>query len=160
MIFTCTGGLLEHREQTGHRSEKGDPFHQRRSEDHVGTNVVRSFGLAGDAFYGTFTDLTDTDTGADRGKTCADGTKTGLSNVRQQSHHQCHNTCFFIIKKPFNSSYYYRLGRVSMVVILFMAAFERLPDKNRGQIGKNVGLDKRYQYFDQVDKYRQQDEER
>jgi hypothetical protein len=87
--------LLEYRKQTGHRSQKGNPFHQCRSEDHVGTNVVRSFGLPGDAFNGTLTDLTNTDTGTNRRKTCANRTKTGLSNVRQQSHHQCHNTCFY-----------------------------------------------------------------
>lgn len=84
--------LMEHGKQTCYGSQKGNPFDQRRCEDHVGTNVVRSFRLAGNAFYGAFTDLTDTDTCTNGGKTCADSTITGL--YFQQNCHQCHNTCF------------------------------------------------------------------
>jgi hypothetical protein len=78
-------------EQTRHSSQKGNAFYQGRGQDHVGTNVVRSFRLAGDGFYSAFTDLTDTDTGTNRGKTCAYRAITGLSNV-QQSCHQRHLT--------------------------------------------------------------------
>ena len=53
-----------------------------------------SFGLAGDAFYGAFTDLTDTDTGADGGKTCTDCAITGLNYI-QQSDHQRHILGFY-----------------------------------------------------------------
>jgi hypothetical protein len=92
--FYVRRGLFEYRKQTCNGSQKGNPFHQCRGEDHVSTNVVRSFRLAGDAFYGAFTDLTDTDTGANGRKTCANCTITGLSYIRQQSCHQHHNSCF------------------------------------------------------------------
>jgi hypothetical protein len=92
--FYVRSRLLEHRKQTCYGSQKGNPFHQRRREDHVGTNVIRSFRLAGDAFDRTFTDLTDTDTCTDGCKTCTDSAVTGLSYICQKSHHQRHNTCF------------------------------------------------------------------
>src|SRR5580692_10961080 len=41
-----------------------------------------------------------------------------------------------------------------------MASFKSLPDKYRGQISKDEGLYKCHQYFDQVNEYRQYDEER
>jgi hypothetical protein len=80
--FYVRRGLFEYRKQTCHGSQKGNPFHERRCEDHVGTNVVRSFRLAGDAFHGAFTDLTDTDTCTDGGKTRTDSAVTRLSYVR------------------------------------------------------------------------------
>ena len=48
------------------------------------TNFVRSFRLAGDAFNGAFTDLTDTDTCAYGRKTRTDSTVTGLSYICQK----------------------------------------------------------------------------
>jgi hypothetical protein len=78
-------------EQTRHSSQKGNTFYKGRGQDHVCTNVVRSFRLAGYSFYSALTDLTDTDTGTNRGKTCTYSTITGLSNV-QQSCHQRHLT--------------------------------------------------------------------
>ncbi|HMH22353.1 MAG TPA: hypothetical protein VK563_11275 [Puia sp.] len=60
--------FLEDSQQACNGSQQGDAFYKRRSQDHVGTNVVRSFRLAGNGFYSSFTDQTDTDTGADSGK--------------------------------------------------------------------------------------------
>ena len=70
--------LFENSEQTCYSSQKGNPFNQRHGQDHVGTNVVRSFRLAGNGFYSSFTDLSDTDTGTYSGKTCAYCTITRL----------------------------------------------------------------------------------
>jgi hypothetical protein len=86
--------LVKHRKQTGNGSQKGNPFHQRRGEEHVGSDFARCLRLARNAFHGTLTYLTDTDTCADGRKTCTDSTITGLSYIRQQSHHQRHNICF------------------------------------------------------------------
>jgi hypothetical protein len=86
--------LLERGKQACYGGKKSNPFHQGRSQDHVGTNVIRSFWLTGDAFNGTLTDQTDTNTGTDSSKTCTDSTVTGLNHIRQQSHHHRHNICF------------------------------------------------------------------
>jgi hypothetical protein len=86
--------LTEYRKQTGNGSQKGNPFDQGRSQDHVSTNVVRSFRLAGNGVYSAFTDLTDTDTGTDSGKTCTQSTITGLYYV-QQNGHQRHLIWFY-----------------------------------------------------------------
>jgi hypothetical protein len=77
---TCLS-LREYSKQTCHSSQKGNAFHQCRSQDHVSTNVVRSLGLAGNGFYGTFTDLSDTDTGTHSGKARANCTITRLYSV-------------------------------------------------------------------------------
>jgi hypothetical protein len=87
-LFNCD-------EQTCNGSQKGNTFYQGRSEDPVGTNVVSSFRLAGDAFYGAFTDLADTDACAHGGEACADSAITGLYYI-QQSCHQRHDTWFYI----------------------------------------------------------------
>jgi hypothetical protein len=86
--------LLEYSKQTRNGSQKGNPFNQGRSQDHVSTNVVRSFRLTGNGVYSAFTYLTDADTGADSGKTCAQSTVTGLYYV-QQSGHQRHLIWFY-----------------------------------------------------------------
>ena len=152
--------LVENRKQTCNGSKKGNPFHERRGEDHVGPNFVRSFRLAGDAFHGAFTNLTDTDTCAYGRKTRTDSTVTGLSYICQKSYHQRHNTWFFIIKKPFNSLYHYRFFCMLVSIRFLMPALKCLPDKERGEVGKNISLDKDHQDLDQVNKDRQQNEER
>jgi hypothetical protein len=90
--------FCEYSEQTCHGSKKGNTFYEGRSEDHVSTNVVRSFGLAGDGFYSAFTDLSDTDTGTYSGEACANCAITRLYSV-QQCGHQHHDSWVFIIKK-------------------------------------------------------------
>jgi hypothetical protein len=87
-------GLVEHSEQTCNGSQKGNTFYEGRSQDHVGTNFVSSFRLAGNTFYSAFTDLSDTDTGTDGGETCADCAITRLCYI-QQSCHQRHDTWFY-----------------------------------------------------------------
>jgi hypothetical protein len=87
--------LLEHSKQTGNGSEKSNAFYESRSEDHVSTNVVRSFRLTGNRVNGAFTDLADTDTGTDSGEACTQSTITGLYYV-QQSGHQRHLIWFYI----------------------------------------------------------------
>src|SRR5258708_39942647 len=62
--------LVEHSKKTCYSSQKGNPFNQRRGQDHVGTNVVPSFRLAVNGFYRSFTDLSDTDTRTHSRKTC------------------------------------------------------------------------------------------
>jgi hypothetical protein len=87
-------GLLEHGEQTSHGSQEGNPFNQRCSKDHVGTNVVRSFRLASDSFNCTLTDLAYANTGPDGSKP-----RTYSSNSRlsfQQNCHQRHDTWFLL----------------------------------------------------------------
>ncbi len=74
-------GLFNCNEQTCYGSEKGNAFYECRGQDHVGTNVIRSFRLAGDTFYSAFTDLSDTDTGTDGGETCANCAITRLSYI-------------------------------------------------------------------------------
>jgi hypothetical protein len=54
--------LHEHCKNTCDNGKKCNTFYQRGSKDHVCTNVVHSLRLAGNTFYGAFTDLTDTDT--------------------------------------------------------------------------------------------------
>jgi hypothetical protein len=85
--------LLERSQQTRNRSQKGNPFDQGRSQDHVCANFTRGFGLTGDRFYGALTDLADTDTGTHRGKTRTDRSITRLKYI-QESGHQRHATCF------------------------------------------------------------------
>jgi hypothetical protein len=94
-VRTCR--LFEYSQQTCHSSQKGNTFYERRSQDHVRTNVVRSFRLAGNGFYGSFTDQTDTDTGTDCGEACTNGAKSGLRI--QQSDHQRHVLGFYNEKK-------------------------------------------------------------
>jgi hypothetical protein len=99
-VLSCAKRLSfrEYSEQTCHSSQKGNTFYQGRSQDHVSTNVVRSFGLAGNGFYSALTDLSDTDTGTYSGKACANCTITRLYSV-QQCGHQHHDSWVFIIKK-------------------------------------------------------------
>jgi hypothetical protein len=85
-FFTCL--LRKYSEQTGNGGQKGNPFDQGRSQDHVSTNVIRSFGLAGNGVNSTFTDLTDTDTGTDSGEACTQRTVTGLNYIQQSRHHR------------------------------------------------------------------------
>jgi hypothetical protein len=89
--FIKPSGLFNCNEQTCNGSQKGNAFYECRGQDHVGTNVIRSFGLAGDTFYSAFTDLADTDTGTDGGETCTNCAITGLRYI-QQSCHQRHDT--------------------------------------------------------------------
>ena len=131
---------MENRKQTCNGSQKGNTFYQGRGEDHVGTNVVRSFRLAGDAFHGAFTDLTDTDTCAYGGETCADSAVTGLSYIQKVIINVI--ILVFIIKKPFNSLYHYRFFCMLVSIRFLMPALKCLPDKERGEVGKNISLDK------------------
>src|SRR6185312_10736714 len=87
----------KHSEQTGNGGQEGNPFDQRRGQDHVGTNVVCSFRLAGDAFDGALADQADTDARADGRETGADSTQAGLNYI-QQSCHQHHNSGFLLRK--------------------------------------------------------------
>jgi hypothetical protein len=80
--FLRTRLLFEHGKQTCYGSQKSNAFDQGRSKDHVGTNVIRCFGLAGDSFYGALTDLTDTDTGTDSGEARPNGTITRLYHIQ------------------------------------------------------------------------------
>jgi hypothetical protein len=89
------GSFLEYSEQTGNRSQKRNTFYEGRCQDHVTANVVRSFRLTGNSVYCAFTDLADTDTGADGCKACTQCTITGLYYV-QQSGHQRHLIWFYI----------------------------------------------------------------
>src|SRR5579859_2367100 len=75
--------LLEYSEQTGNGSQKGNPFDQGRSQDHVCTNVVRSFRLTGNGINSALTDLADTDTGADSSEACANCAITRLNHISQ-----------------------------------------------------------------------------
>lgn len=54
---------FQYSQDTCDNREQGNTLYESGSQDHVRTDVVRSFRLTGDAFYSTFTDLTDTDTG-------------------------------------------------------------------------------------------------
>jgi hypothetical protein len=72
---------MEYGQQTCYRSQEGNTLDQRRSQDHVLTNLTGCFRLAGNAFNGALTYLSDTDTGPDRGQTCADRAKAGLCNI-------------------------------------------------------------------------------
>jgi len=91
--------LLEYCEQTSNGSQKGNTLNQSRSQDHVSTNVVRSFRLAGNGVNSAFTDLSNTDTGTDRGKTCTQCTITGLNNISQEIHHHRHFLLILYLKK-------------------------------------------------------------
>jgi hypothetical protein len=84
---------VEHSQKTCYGREKGNTFYQSGSQDHVSTNLVCGFRLTGNAFASALTDLTDTDTGTDGGKTCADGAIPGLNF--QQNSHQRHDTWFY-----------------------------------------------------------------
>jgi hypothetical protein len=92
-VFYVPSLFLEYGKQTRYGSQQGNALYQCSSQDHVGTNVVRSFRLAGNGFYGPFTDLSDTDTGAYSGKTCANRTIPRLYHI-QQNCHQRHDTWF------------------------------------------------------------------
>jgi hypothetical protein len=86
-LFNCD-------EQTCYSSEKGNAFHECRGQDHVGTNVICSLGLAGNALNSAFTDLADADAGTYGRETCTNCAITGLCYI-QQSCHQRHDTWFY-----------------------------------------------------------------
>src|SRR5258708_36201299 len=73
--------LVEHSKKTCYSSQKGNPFNQRRGQDQVVTNVVRSFRPAGNCLNGSFTAPSGTDTCTPRGKTCAYCTITTLYRI-------------------------------------------------------------------------------
>lgn len=89
--FIKPSGLFNRNEQTGNGSQKGNAFYKCRGQDHVATNVIRSFGLAGNTLYSALSDLADTNTGTDGGETCTNCAITGLRYI-QQSCHQRHDT--------------------------------------------------------------------
>jgi hypothetical protein len=91
-FYVLSGLFAEYSQQTCYGGEKGNTFNQGRSQDHVCTNVVRSFRLTGNGFNSAFTDLTDTDTGTDSGEACANRTITRL--YFQHDSHQRHDTWF------------------------------------------------------------------
>jgi hypothetical protein len=62
--------------ETRDNPEQCDTFYEGCSQDHVCTDVTRSFRLTGDAFYGTLTDLTDAYTSAQCSETCTYSAKT------------------------------------------------------------------------------------
>jgi len=74
---------LEYSEQTGNGSQKGNTFYESRSQDHVCTNVVRSFRLTGNGVNCSLTDLADTDTSTNSSEACAKGAITGLNHISQ-----------------------------------------------------------------------------
>ena len=76
-------GLLQNREQTGNGTQKGNTFYEGRSQDHVCTNVVRSFRLTGNGINSALTDLADTDTGTYGSEACAEGAIAGLNHISQ-----------------------------------------------------------------------------
>ena len=88
--------MSEYSEQTCYGSQKGNTLDEGRSQDHVGTNVIRSFRLTGNCVYSAFTDLSDTNAGTDSGETCTKRTITGLDHISQQSCHQRHVLWFYI----------------------------------------------------------------
>lgn len=52
------------------------------------------------------------------------------------------------------------MSRMSLGMALFMVlvfTFERLPDEYSGQVCEDEGLDKRYQDFNEINEYREQD---
>jgi hypothetical protein len=86
-VFTCVTTqiglvkpirLLNCDEQTCYGSQKGNAFDECRRQDHVGTNVICSFRLAGNTLYSAFTNLADTDTGTDGREACANCAISGL----------------------------------------------------------------------------------
>jgi len=56
--------------QTHDAGEQSDTFDEGGCQNHVHTDVASCFRLACDGGHGIFTDVTDTDTGADGGETC------------------------------------------------------------------------------------------
>ncbi len=60
--------LNEHCQDTCDNREQGNTLNERSCQDHVGTDVVDRFWLAGNSLNRTFTDLTDTDTSANCSK--------------------------------------------------------------------------------------------
>jgi len=60
-------GLNEHSQDTCDNREEGNTLNECGSQDHVSTDVVDGFGLAGNCLNSTLTDLTDTDTSANCG---------------------------------------------------------------------------------------------
>jgi len=93
IFYVLSGLLAEYSQKTCYGSEKGNTFNQSGRQDHVCTNLICGFRLTGNTFDSAFTDLTDTDTGTDGGKTCADGAITRLNF--QQNSHQRHDTWFY-----------------------------------------------------------------
>src|SRR5690606_2452965 len=67
--------VLQHYcQQTCDNAEQGHTLYQRRGQDHVCTDVVSSFGLAGDGFQRALTDVTYTNTSSNSSDTGANST--------------------------------------------------------------------------------------
>ena len=75
--------LFEYSEQTCYGSQKGNTFYEGRSQDHVSTNVVRSFRLTGNGVNCSLTDLADTDTSANSSEASAQSAITWLNHISQ-----------------------------------------------------------------------------
>jgi hypothetical protein len=58
-------------EESQYHTNQRSALNESGSQDHVGTDVTRSFRLASDGFHRFTTDLTDTDTGTDNSEACA-----------------------------------------------------------------------------------------
>lgn len=81
--------LQNYGQQTSDNAEQGNTLYQRRSKNHVCTDVVSSFRLTGDGFQRAFTDVTYTDTSCDSSDTSTDCT-AGLCQTRRSSFSSLH----------------------------------------------------------------------
>ena len=73
--------LQYYRQQTRDNAEQGNTLYQRRSQDHVSTDLVSSFRLTSDGLQSALTDVTYTDTSCDSSNTSTNST-TSFSQAR------------------------------------------------------------------------------
>jgi len=71
--FIRLSELLEDNQQADNHCEEGNTFNESGGDDHGGTDVATSLGLASHTFHGTLTNLTNTETGTNGGQTGSDG---------------------------------------------------------------------------------------
>jgi hypothetical protein len=71
--------LKHHSEEAYDDPEQGSTFYQGCSQNHVGTDVIHGFRLAGDAFYSTLTDLANAQSCTNSCQSGTNGT-TGIRN--------------------------------------------------------------------------------
>lgn len=81
--------LQNYCKQTSDNAEQGNALNQRRSEDHVCTDVISRFRLTGDGFQRALADVTHTDTGCDSSDTGTDSA-TGLCQTCRSSFSSLH----------------------------------------------------------------------
>lgn len=125
--------LEYHCEQANYDAEHGSTFHKSRCKDHIRTDVVGRFGLAGDSLHGITTNTANADTGGQSCNTSANCGKTKVQIVRLsnglQKDRKEHDGVF----------------RFELVCLVMMRFLDGCAQIHRGKECENESLDERYE---------------